>query len=153
MPTTFDDVGATRLIASLFSVTPQLFLNPMRWYTPDRQAVILAAWLAATSVLLASGFGALLRARERLTHGADRRRLTMLLGGFGCAALAGVHNVLARNWTWFSTSAPPGWLDDSFVAAEGVVFALVAAGLVYAVSAWPMPCSCERSRSHSQTES
>ena len=31
MPTTFDDVGATRVVASLFSVTPQLFLNPMRW--------------------------------------------------------------------------------------------------------------------------
>jgi hypothetical protein len=42
MPTTFNDVGATHLAASLFSVTPQLFLKPMRWCTPDRQA----AWLA-----------------------------------------------------------------------------------------------------------
>ena len=91
-------------------------------------------WLATTGTLLAAGLGALLRARERLSHGADRRRLTMLLGGFGGAAIMGVHNVLARNWTWFSTSAPPAWLDDSFVAAEGVVFALVAAGIVYAVA-------------------
>jgi hypothetical protein len=134
MPTTFDDVGATRVVASLFSVTPQLFLNPMRWYTPDGQAAILAAWLATTATLLAAGLGALLRARERLPHGADRRRLTMLLGGFGCSAIVGVHNVLARNWTWLSTPTPPAWLDDSFVAAEGMVFALVAAGLVYAVA-------------------
>jgi hypothetical protein len=134
MPTTFDDVGATRVVATLFSVTPQLFLNPMRWYTPDRQAAILAVWLAGAGALLAAGLGALLRAHNRLPHGAGRRRLAMLLGGFGCAATVGVHNVFARNWTWFSTSAPPVWLDDSFVAAEGVVFALVVAGLVYAVA-------------------
>ena len=57
----------------------------------------------------------------------------MLLGGFGCSSIVGVDNVLARSWTWLSTSTPPVWLDDRFVAAEAMVFAVVVAGLVYAV--------------------
>jgi hypothetical protein len=134
MPTTFNDVGATRVVASLFSVTPQLFINPMRWYTPDRQAAILGAWLAASGILVTAGFIRLVQTRARLPGGVDRRRLTMLLGGLGCSAVVGVHNVLARNWNWLSTSTPPVWLDDRFVAAEAVIFAVLVAGLVYAVA-------------------
>jgi hypothetical protein len=46
----------------------------------------------------------------------------------------GVRNVLARNWTWLSTSTPPVWPDDRFVATEAIVLAVVVAGLVYAVA-------------------
>jgi hypothetical protein len=62
-------------------VTPQLFLNPMRWYTPDGQAAILAVWLAATGTLLAAGLGALLRARA-----SPARRRAQTLDGPLCGA-------------------------------------------------------------------
>ena len=132
MPTPFTDVGATRVGAGLFSVTPQLFLNPWPWYTPERQSLLLGGWLAMSGSLLLMGALALAATYRSLHAGPERRYVAALLLSIGCMGLVGVHNVLMRNWESFAQERPP-WLGDPFVIAEAVVFALAAVLLCYAV--------------------
>lgn len=132
MPMPFTDVGATRVVAGLFSVTPQLFLNPWLWYTPERQSLLLGGWLAMSGSLLLLGALGLAATYRSLHAGLERRRVAALLLSVGCMGLVGVHNVLMRNWESFAQQRPP-WLGEPFVVAEAVVFALAAVLLCYAV--------------------
>lgn len=130
MPAPFQDVGATRAVDSLFSVTPQLFLNPWPWYTPERQSFLLGAWLTAAALLLMLGFARLAATCRESRDVSERRSLTLFLASLGIIFLVGVHNALVRNWEAMFGTARPFWLSEGFEAAEGLVFAVAVIALL-----------------------
>lgn len=128
----FTDFAPVRAVQSLFSVTPQIFINLGPWYSATSEAVLLSLWAGSTVALMLTGTWSVIRS-VRSFHSP----LQVLAIGVASAWLIGLHNVVVRNWSSLFGSSAPAALSTWDFVAEAASLCVVVLSVLRAVLAQP----------------